>query len=112
MNLLKRYQQRFFEPFNHLNMKNLNLDKQYIDRVQFTGREVLKNADEIARRNSDLQKALKLGNLHKSHVRLVIRDLFTRDLTVKVTVWAVTENYVILKGNSLVPINSITKVIF
>lgn len=91
-------------------MKAIPLNKEYIDKIKFNSQDVLNDAEKRRERKSFLYRALKLGNMYKSKVKLIVKDMFTRHIEVEAIVLSVTEKYVILKGNKMVPINSIVKV--
>lgn len=93
-------------------MERITINKQYADKIYYESKDVLADSDDRIRRKVDLNRALILGNSYKSHVKLVVKDKFRRRLVIEATVWAVTEYYVIVKGNKPIPIKSIEEVLF
>ena len=87
-------------------------DKSEIINIIFSNKEVLNTSEDHLNLGLDLAKALSLGNLHKQHVLITFKNDKSEILKTIVTVWAVTEKYVILKGGVSLPIKSIVKVDF
>lgn len=85
-----------------------------VDKSQLLNRNFNKKPEltvHVDRKNIDhkLQRALKLGNLHKTSVNL--RFISDRELLqTEATIWAVTENYVMLKGGVMIPVECIIDV--
>lgn len=90
----------------------LMIDKEELVKVKFSPSEVLEDVTKKSERKKKLQRALKLGNNYKTHVRLTLKSKFHKVFQTEATVWAVTEKYVTLKGGINVPINSIVSVDF
>ena len=88
----------------------LLINKEHVAHVQFHSKEVLSNPLEIQKRNLLLQKALKLGNTYKSHVKLVFLNAQGETMSTVATVWAITERFVVLKSNMMIPITSVLRV--
>jgi hypothetical protein len=87
------------------------IEKEAISGVKFPRHEVLKNREDILQRNSDLQKAMVLGNMEHNKIRITFE---TEDgiRVVETTVWAATETEVSLKGGVNIPLHVIYKVSF
>ena len=82
------------------------IEKEKIEDLRFPTSEVLLSATEIEQRQSDLDRALALGNLEHSKIKIYFED----DKSCKVvetTVWGVTDKRVILKQGVVIPINRI-----
>lgn len=82
------------------------IEKELIENLRFPSTEVLRDPSKINERSSDLERALSLGNLEHSKIKIFFED----DLSCKVvetTVWAVTDKRVILKQGVGIPINRI-----
>lgn len=82
------------------------IEKETIENLRFPSTEVLGDISKINERTSDLERALSLGNLEHSKIKIFFED----DLSCKVvetTVWAVTDKRVILKQGVGIPINRI-----
>lgn len=85
------------------------IEKEKIEDLRFPSSEVLLSATEIEQRQSDLDRALALGNLEHSKIKIYFED----DKSCKVvetTVWGVTDKRVILKQGVVIPINRIHSV--
>lgn len=87
-----------------------DVDKNTVHQIKFSGEDVLTDATAIANRHKQLDRAQTLGNLDKHHVRIRFRNEEGEDLVTTVTIWAVTKNHVVLKGENLIPIISITEI--
>jgi len=85
------------------------IEKENIDQVQFVENEVLSDSISIKERKIALNRALILGNAYRRKVKIIFS---TTDgiKQVETTIWAVTEEKIILKGGRLIPINAIHKV--
>lgn len=86
------------------------IDKNTVHQLKFSKQDVLENETDKKTRDQQLDKAQALGNLDKHHVRIRFRDVNGENLETIVTVWAVTKDYVVLKGENLIPIISITEI--
>ena len=69
---------------------------------------MLQDKDAIFQRNSDLNRAQSLGNLEHSKIKIFFEDNQSKKV-VETTVWAVTDNQVVLKQGVGIPINRIYK---
>lgn len=82
------------------------IEKEMIETLRFPSTEVLNDLSKINERTGDLERALSLGNLEHSKIKIFFED----DVSCKVvetTVWAVTDKRVILKQGVGIPINRI-----
>ncbi|MEX0968562.1 MAG: hypothetical protein WD077_15125 [Bacteroidia bacterium] len=85
------------------------IDKELIQNCRFSSQDVLyRPADRIQRREK-LEKARILGNGHKHKVRIKFQTTEGQK-QVETTVWAVTEENIILKGGVCIPISCILEV--
>jgi hypothetical protein len=84
------------------------IEKERITALNFPPTDVLEDYDAIAQRQSELQRALSLGNLEHSKIRIYFEDSESKKV-VETTVWGVTDNRVILKQGVNIPINRIYK---
>ncbi len=85
------------------------IPKEQVAQLRFPAGEVLSTAEEKTRRRAELDRALVLGNVDHNKVRITFRD--TEGLKqVETTIWAVTEERVILKSGMVIPIRCITDV--
>lgn len=86
------------------------VEKEEIPTLSFPKDEVLKSAEAIKQRMAELNKALSLGNLEYSKIKIVFED--SEGLKkVETTVWGVTDARVILKQGIVIPINRILEVV-
>ncbi|MES2748173.1 MAG: hypothetical protein V4648_07330 [Bacteroidota bacterium] len=84
------------------------IEKETIQLLSFPQSDVLQTREEIQQRHSDLERALALGNLEHSKIRIYFEDNQSKKM-VETTVWAVTDQRVILKQGHSIPINRIYK---
>lgn len=83
--------------------KPLFVEKEEIDNLKFPNVEVLQSADDIKRRELEIQRALTLGNIEHNKIRIIFED--SKGLKqVETTVWGVTDNRIILKQGVVLPI--------
>lgn len=96
-----------------MNDANINtrvsIEKEDIRGLKFPHNDVLSTKDEIKIRNSELERAMKLGNIEHNKIKIVFEDS-EGIKTVETTVWAVTDSRVILKQGILIPINRIYEI--
>ncbi|WP_395062277.1 hypothetical protein [Flavobacterium sp.] len=84
------------------------IEKETIAQLSFPKTDVLENDVDIAQRFSDLNRALSLGNLEHSKIKIYFEDNQSRKV-VETTVWGLTDQRVILKQGNVIPINRIYK---
>ncbi|TND09228.1 MAG: hypothetical protein FD123_1631 [Bacteroidetes bacterium] len=83
--------------------------KEQVANLRFPSGEVLQKAEERVRRRAELDRALVLGNVDHNKVRIIFRD--SEGLKqVETTIWAVTEERVILKSGMVIPIRCIMEI--
>lgn len=89
-------------------MKKIPLiQKEALSGISFQKKEVIENYQLRQDRTSDLNKAVALGNLYHFKVSIIFE---TEDgITQKVitTIWAVSEDFILLKGGVFVPVKAI-----
>ena len=85
------------------------IEKESIGALKFPSHEVLIDQDLIKERNSELNRALSLGNLEHTKIKIYFEDDQSRKL-VETTVWGVTDKRVILKQGLVIPINRVHKI--
>lgn len=84
----------------------LRIEKENISDLKFPETEVLKSKEDILTRARNLERALKLGNLQHSKIKIVFED--TQGIKqVETTIWGVTDKRIILKHGILIPIHCI-----
>lgn len=86
------------------------IDKEIVRDLSFPKDDVLATAEEKRQRRLMLDRALILGNVDHSKVRIYFTDNdgFKQ---VETTIWAVTEERIILKSGMVIPIRRIHEVI-
>ena len=84
------------------------IDKEDIAFLKFPKTDVLDDVDEIKTRISDINRALSLGNLEHSKIKIFFEDTESKKI-VNTTVWAVTDKNIILKQGVMIPIHRIYK---
>lgn len=85
------------------------IEKENIETLKFPNTEVLSDKDLIKERESNLTRAMSLGNLEHSKIKIYFEDDQSRKV-VETTVWGVTDKRVILKQGVVIPINRIHKI--
>ena len=83
------------------------IEKEIIPTLQFSNTEVLENKKDKSLRSFYLKRGAQLGNLLKNKVHIYFKDSNDKLLRVNTTIWAVTNNFVILKKGITIPKNSI-----
>lgn len=86
------------------------IDKEIVRDLSFPKDDVLATAEEKRLRRMQLDRALILGNVDHSKVRIYFTDNegFKQ---VETTIWAVTEERIILKSGMVIPIRRIHEVV-
>ena len=84
------------------------IEKEKIHLLSFPKSDVLVSTEEVHQRNLDLNRALSLGNLEHSKIKIYFEDNQSKKV-VETTVWGVTDQRVILKQGNSIPINRIYK---
>jgi hypothetical protein len=85
------------------------IDKEKIENLKFPNVEVLTDPHLIKERHTELNRALSLGNLEHTKIKIYFEDNQSRKL-VETTVWGVTDKRVILKQGVVIPINRVHKI--
>lgn len=85
------------------------IEKEHIETLKFPREEVLVDEHLIKERDSELNRALALGNLEHTKIKIYFEDDRSRKL-VETTVWGVTDKRVILKQGVVIPINRVHKI--
>ena len=85
-----------------------SIEKETIRSLKFPNSDVLQGNEAIYQRQSDLNRAQSLGNLEHSKIKIFFEDNQSKKV-VETTVWAVTDNRVVLKQGVGIPINRIFK---
>lgn len=82
------------------------IDKETIEGLRFPSEEVLTDKEKLADRESNLKRALTLGNLEHSKAKIYFED-DTSLKVVETTVWGVTDKRIILKHGVVIPIQRV-----
>ncbi|MCB0401574.1 MAG: hypothetical protein KDD41_05785 [Flavobacteriales bacterium] len=85
--------------------------KENISELKFPKNDVLLNESDRIERQKRVSRAMTLGNTSKSKVKIVFEDA-EGIKTVETTIWGVTDNNVILKRTTIIPINRIHQIKF
>lgn len=91
-----------------MNDNFLTIQKEDIQILKFPNKDVLEDKEAISQRLNDLNRGQALGNLEHSKIKIYFEDDLSKKV-VETTVWAVTDNNVILKKGIGIPINRIIK---
>ncbi len=95
---------------NFMTNKPLPIEKEAVAFLKFPDLEVLSSNDDIKIRSSNLERALKLGNIEHDKIKIIFED--NQGLKqVNTTIWGVTDKRIILKKGVVIPINRIHDVI-
>jgi hypothetical protein len=86
------------------------VEKESISSLHFPSQEVLLDNEEILKRDYDLERALFLGNLEHSKIKIFFEDDTSRKM-VETTIWGLTKDRVILKQGIVIPTQRIVKAI-
>lgn len=86
------------------------IDKEVVRDLSFPKDDVLATAEEKRQRRLTLDRAMILGNVDHSKVKIYFSDSdgFKQ---VETTIWAVTEERIILKSGMVIPIRRIHEVV-
>ena len=82
------------------------IEKENISGLKFPNTDVLEDQEKIDERNADLSRALSLGNLEQTKIKIYFEDEHSCKV-VETTVWGVTDKRVILKQGVVIPINRV-----
>lgn len=85
------------------------IDKSQLASITF-GKNYNSEEGSLSVLRYNLQRALRLGNLYKNHVRIQFYNESGHYMETEATIWAVTEKYVMIKGGTVIPIDSIVDV--
>ena len=91
-----------------MNMTYEPIEKESIQTLHFPHTDVLEEKEDIHRRKSELNRALSLGNLEHSKIKIFFEDDQSKKV-VETTIWGVTDEKIILKQGVVIPINRIYK---
>lgn len=86
----------------------VQVEKEDVAGMHFSKEEILEDAELIAARKADVNRAISLGNLEHYKVKIYFAD-DNGEKVVHTTIWAVTDVAIVLKQHVLIPINRIIK---
>lgn len=89
--------------------KPVLVQKEEIGNFRFPNHEVLRSGEEIKIRRSNLERATTLGNTERNKIKIIFEDDQALK-KVETTVWATTENSIVLKRGVTIPIHRIHEV--
>ena len=89
----------------------IQIEKEDLDNLYFPAEEILTDRAAKKERTQALHRSASLGNLEKHKVHITFADIEGAK-EVFTTIWAVTENKVVLKGGRVIPVNRIISVNF
>lgn len=84
------------------------VEKEAVADFHFPLEEVLKTENEAKTLKKELDRAISLGNLEHQKVKIYFEDNKKRKV-VHTTIWAVTDDSIVLKQNVVIPISRIYK---
>lgn len=82
------------------------IEKESIANLHFPKEDVLNDAEDLKLRRTELDRALLLGNVDHGKIKIFFED-DTLKRVVETTVWGLTDNSVILKQGTVIPIHRI-----
>lgn len=85
------------------------IDKSEVEFLNFPTGDVLRSPSAKERRRYSLMRATRAGNLEKIKFKICFEDDRSRK-EVYTTIWATTEENILLKKGTRIPINRIHKV--
>lgn len=89
--------------------KPVVIEKEEVANLRFPAQEVLVAEDAIKLRRTELDKALKLGNVEHGKIKVIFED---EDCIkqIETTIWGVTDKRIILKHGIVLPIHRIHEI--
>jgi outer membrane protease len=86
----------------------VQIEKEAIADLHFPVGEILQDEQAILDRTNAVKRAISLGNLEHSKVKIYFADN-SGEKVVHTTIWAVTDTAIVLKQNVIIPIERIIK---
>lgn len=84
------------------------IEKEEVASLHFPAEEILHKADDKKLRQHAIDRAISLGNLEHYKVKIYFSD-DVNNKVVNTTIWAVTDEAIVLKQNVVIPIHRIIK---
>ena len=92
-------------------MQNITtVQKEQLNTLRFFKSEVILEKIQQRLRKFDLERALVLGNVDHNKVNIIFKTEDGSLLQVNTTIWAVTDDYICLKGGVNIPIKAIVDI--
>jgi hypothetical protein len=85
-----------------------HIEKEMILNLHFPQGEVLEKSNDLNKRSEAISRALAMGNLEHSKVKIYFEDDLGQKM-VETTIWGVTDSLILLKQNMVMPIERILK---
>lgn len=82
------------------------IEKESVSALHFPKTDVLEEKEEKDRRMHELDRALSLGNLEHTKIKIYFEDDQSKKM-VETTIWGLTDERVILKQGLVIPVNRI-----
>lgn len=84
------------------------VEKEEVGNLVFPQEEVLTSGSEKEERTTAMNRAISLGNLEHHKVKIYFADN-AGDKVVHTTIWAVTDEAIVLKQHVVIPVKRIIK---
>ena len=84
------------------------IEKEEVARLKFPKTDVLRSENDRKVLQTELERAIALGNLEHHKVKIYFED-DKKKRVVHTTIWAVTDKAIVLKQNVILPLNRIYK---
>lgn len=84
------------------------IEKEEVESLHFPSEDVLTTENDKAQRKIAVDRAISLGNLEHYKVKIYFADAEGEKL-VHTTIWAVTDEAIVLKQNVVIPFKRIIK---
>jgi hypothetical protein len=82
------------------------VEKEAIEKLNFPKEDVLLLREQMEERRSEIEKAMRLGNMFKGKVKIVFEDSEGLKM-VETTIWSLTDKNIVLKNGILLPIHRV-----
>lgn len=86
----------------------VQIEKEVVGSLHFPHQDILTSEDERSARKMAVERAISLGNLEHYKVKIYFADQ-EGEKVVHTTIWAVTDEAIVLKQNVVIPIERIIK---
>lgn len=85
------------------------VEKEAIEKLNFPAQDVLLLREQMEERRSEIEKAMRLGNMFKGRVKIVFEDSEGLKM-VETSIWGLSYKNVVLKNGILLPIHRVHSV--